>query len=140
MVVLRSCKRGRGTSAAPWALVALTAIFAASLGGCGHRTAYGPTPPSRLAPPVAVAASAGDPTPRTELEDDGLPAQTPPLLNRRRYPDNPAEPFSPNYGGAPVKSAVATGGEAVKAVSARDLPDDLPPDFRERLIVAAGTR
>jgi len=43
-----------------------------------------------------------------ELEDDGLPAQTPPRLMRKRGPDDPTEPFSPNYGRAPaIKQATA---------------------------------
>jgi hypothetical protein len=33
-----------------------------------------------------------------ELEDDGLPSQAAPPLDRRREPDDPREPFSPNYG------------------------------------------
>lgn len=33
-----------------------------------------------------------------ELEDDGLPSQVPPPANRRLEPDDPREPFSPNYG------------------------------------------
>lgn len=37
-----------------------------------------------------------------ELEADGLPSQMPPPVNRRREPDDPSEPFSPNYGRSPV--------------------------------------
>lgn len=33
-----------------------------------------------------------------ELEDDGLPSQVPPPMNRRREADDPSEPYSPNYG------------------------------------------
>ena len=37
-----------------------------------------------------------------ELEDDGIEAQTPPLARRlKNEPDDPSEPFSPNYGTAP---------------------------------------
>ncbi len=32
------------------------------------------------------------------IEDDGLPSQSPPLRVRRPQPDDPTEPFSPNYG------------------------------------------
>jgi len=42
---------------------------------------------------VAVAAP-----PKLETEIDGLPVQHPPVLRRGRVPDDPAEPFSPNYG------------------------------------------
>lgn len=38
--------------------------------------------------------------PEPELEDDGLPSQVPPPINRRREADDPREPFSPNYGAA----------------------------------------
>lgn len=140
MFVLRSCARGRSAYSASRALVGLTAVLAASIGGCSHRAEYGPPHASRLAPPVAVAANAAETSPRPDLEDDGLPAQTPPLLNRQRHLDNPAEPFSPNYGSAPVRSAAVNFGKSYDVVSARDLPDDLPPDFRERLIVATGAR
>lgn len=35
---------------------------------------------------------------KPEIEDDGLPAQIPPVRRNRTEPDNPREPFSPNYG------------------------------------------
>ncbi len=34
----------------------------------------------------------------TEIEDDGIEAQTEPMARRRVEPDDPSEPFSPNYG------------------------------------------
>jgi hypothetical protein len=42
---------------------------------------------------VAVVAP-----PKIELEDDGLAVQTPPRSRRHTEPDDPSEPFSPNYG------------------------------------------
>jgi hypothetical protein len=36
-----------------------------------------------------------------ELEDDGLPSQVAPPIQRRREADDPREPFSPNYGSPP---------------------------------------
>lgn len=36
-----------------------------------------------------------------ELEDDGLPVQTAPFRTRQQRPDDPSEPFSPNYGSPP---------------------------------------
>lgn len=48
------------------------------------------------------------------MEDDGMPAQTPPLRRTKSVPDDPAEPFSPNYG-PPA------------------LPDDLPATFRRKV-------
>ena len=42
---------------------------------------------------------------RVEIEDDGLPAQLAPR-NPRPTPDDPTEPWSPNYGNrAPLKAA-----------------------------------
>ena len=41
--------------------------------------------------------------PPVEIEDDGLEAQRPPRRRNEQIPDDPAEPFSPNYGsGLPV--------------------------------------
>ena len=48
--------------------------------------------------PAEVAVSA----PRSiELEDDGLAVQAPPRVRKHAEPDDPSEPFSPNYGPAP---------------------------------------
>lgn len=44
-------------------------------------------------------------SPRVEIEPDGLPAQTPPRRRSLEEPDDPSEPFSPNYGGAPLRKA-----------------------------------
>lgn len=57
---------------------------------------------------------------RVAMEDDGLPAQLPPLHRRKPETDDPREPFSPNYGPPPQPS----------------LPADLPPAFRRKLIDA----
>ena len=35
---------------------------------------------------------------KTDLEDDGMEAQVPPSPSIRLAPDDPSEPFSPNYG------------------------------------------
>ncbi len=45
---------------------------------------------------VAVASP-----PKIEIEVDGIPAQQPPVRRRGRGPDDPREPFSPNYGPPP---------------------------------------
>lgn len=60
-------------------------------GGCASQQAA-----NRPATQVAVAA----PQPqgmRVEIEDDGLPSQLAPRV-RRQVPDDPREPWSPNYG------------------------------------------
>lgn len=38
-----------------------------------------------------------------EMEGDGLPVQAPPLRTMRPAPDDPTEPFSPNYGSRPPR-------------------------------------
>jgi hypothetical protein len=50
-----------------------------------------------------------------ELEDDGLPPQVAPPVNRARTPDDPREPYSPNYGNpaAARRADAAMSGAAV---------------------------
>lgn len=125
---------------------ALALAMAGMLGGCSARSEYSEgygygysAPP---APAQRVAAT------REEIEDDGLPSQTPPLMRARRLPDNPAEPFSPNYGGpASRQAAIEPRPQRERAVEPRPqreravasaIPDDLPPDFRRRLQLATG--
>lgn len=60
--------------------------IAAAVAGCA-------TPDSE-APATRSVAQAG----RVDLEEDGLPAQGPPSVRTRQQADDPAEPFSPNYG------------------------------------------
>jgi hypothetical protein len=36
------------------------------------------------------------------MEDDGMPMQVPPRADIRKVPDDPREPWSPNYGSASV--------------------------------------
>lgn len=43
------------------------------------------------------------PRPYVEVEDDGLEAQLPPLQSKVSIPDDPTEPFSPNYGSMPAE-------------------------------------
>lgn len=78
---------------------AAAAIILLPLAGCatspessGHMAAM-----SVAGQPVRVATA-----PPIELEDDGLPAQSPPRIRKRAEPDDPSEPFSPNYGTVPV--------------------------------------
>ena len=58
-----------------------------ALAGCATSAAE-PSPASQ-----AVAQSG-----RADMEADGLPAQAAPPARIRQLPDDPAEPFSPNYG------------------------------------------
>jgi hypothetical protein len=91
--------------------------YAYAYPGTAHVTAPAPRPP----------------VPRAEIEDDGLPAQAPPLRKRASEPDDPTEPFSPNYGTVPVRSQAnspvdAAGTEASAGAAGR--PDN--PETRAR--------
>lgn len=95
--------RGRRLSGPVLALMSLAAF----LGGCAHEAqnpysqanwyAGGPKTP----PPAPIPV---------EMEDDGRPAQLPPRVATGQGPDDPSEPWSPNYGGPaarPARPAVA---------------------------------
>ena len=45
------------------------------------------------------AAAQAAAVPAAEIEDDGMPAQTPPRHGSPQEADDPREPYSPNYGG-----------------------------------------
>jgi hypothetical protein len=76
-------------------------------------------------PPYRVAGPPPEPQrhAKVEIEDDGLPAQLAPR-NRRPVPDDPTEPWSPNYGsaaaGAPALAAPARLAVARAAVPVRE--------------------
>jgi hypothetical protein len=40
--------------------------------------------------------------PQVEIEGDGIEGQLPPRRRAEDTPDDPSEPFSPNYGAAPA--------------------------------------
>jgi hypothetical protein len=72
--------------------LSLTAALA--LAGCAsdeahRREAYAQANAMRAMPPAQQPA---------DVEDDGLPSQVPPPSNRKPEPDDPREPYSPNYG------------------------------------------
>jgi len=72
---------------------ALVLLAAASAGGCASDPAAHQAAMAFPGDPVAQAI-----TPTADVEDDGLEAQTPPPRRTTPQPDDPAEPFSPNYG------------------------------------------
>lgn len=77
----------------PWLLLAATGVA-----GCASSQARSFEPPTRVSsspPYVAGPRGAG-----VEMEDDGVPVQPPPVARRSTEPDDPSEPFSPNYGRA----------------------------------------
>ena len=86
-------------------------------------------------PPVYVARG-----PAVEMEQDGLPVQAAPSARIRAMPDDPAQPYSRNYGGpnpadrsaAPVSVKISNGAVA----EPNSIPADLPPAFRKQLVAA----
>lgn len=72
-------------------------------------------------PPAKVAAAV--PPPKPDLEEDGMEAQVAPPRAIREAPDDPSEPWSRNYG-------------PPAATRRADVPQDLPPDFRRRLVAS----
>lgn len=122
---LKPARNYRGLSAR-----AAIAVLLAALGGCASdqhssSAAYGRAN-------IAIAHATID------VEDDGLPAQSPPSRGLRYAPDDPSEPFSRNYGGVnPSATGVpAAAGPAPQHHPGPNIPDDLPPAFRQKLVTA----
>lgn len=121
MPVKKNCRLG----------VAITLVCALSVAGCASRA------PTYVRAPI-YQPSAQDNAPsrvadnrqqerRVLIEDDGMEAQAAPPLVRKREPDDPTEPFSPNYGRfTSLKRADASGTPVY-------IPNDLPEDFRNKL-------
>lgn len=95
--------------AAHLTLVAARIALAGALGlagGCAssqsNQAAQGYAQPSQVAaaPPV-------------DVEADGKAAQVPPPARRVQEPDDPSEPWSPNYGSRPPRRPVADQAPAV---------------------------
>lgn len=81
----------------------MVSSVAISLGGCFHA---GPYPGSaNVGAPQHMAHIPVPPSRAVEMEDDGLPAQSPPLRRATREQDDPREPWSPNYGKQPGETA-----------------------------------
>lgn len=58
-----------------------------------------------------------------DIEDDGIEAQVPPSPAIRLAPDDPSEPFSPNYG-QPANTPATT---PTKPASPQPIPTGRPP-------------
>lgn len=148
-------RRGSGPSPQPFSVSRVlpsTLVLVAALlsSGCAkHATQTSAADPRVANPPYRVA---GDTSAKPDLEADGQEAQVPPLKKPRAEPDDPTEPYSPNYGS---KKAAALGTPAVGPAEATPpmstagraglgpvvkgpMPHDLPPDFRRRLASAVG--
>jgi len=90
-------------------VLALAALLPATIAaGCAGPSSYsqpnwvagGPPPRSRIDPETVIAKAKESSPP---VEDDGRPSQLPPRLAARAIPDDPNQPWSPNYGGPALK-------------------------------------
>ncbi len=141
------------------------------LGGCSTAQQQHAAADVAIAPKMAQATS-------VEIEDDGLPSQSPPPVRVRAAPDDPSEPYSRNYGGSNPSAASSPSNERISnrdvatlhlptrhsepnsvptsAVTTPDhettdhattdyvstsdapanIPADLPPMFRQKLVAA----
>jgi hypothetical protein len=116
---MRLSKYAANRPAGHRAAASLALLVALGLGGCAGSQSYdegswlgGSSPPPRLA-----------------MEDDGMPAQIPPLRKPQPEKDDPREPYSRNYGPPPAP-------EEKTAPATPPIPADLPPAFRRQLAVA----
>ncbi|MDX2264539.1 MAG: hypothetical protein NW215_06180 [Hyphomicrobiales bacterium] len=67
-----------------------------------------------------------------DLEDDGIEAQTPPPRRATPRPDDPSEPYSPNYGAGDRRRPAAPAATEPE----RTIPRNPPPRFGRRLAEA----
>jgi hypothetical protein len=104
----------------------LSCVAALVLTGCASKGAshsgYQPPPAHHVAT-----------LPKPEVEDDGREAQPAAPRHLKAIPDDPTQPWSPNYGGPKTAPARMT----PAAPRTASIPDDLPPDFRKRLVTKA---
>ncbi|MFN0217803.1 MAG: adhesin [Hyphomicrobium sp.] len=125
---------GRSAAVAVCGSLARPAAYAAllALAGCASNQPYA-SQDAVMSARIAQAAV-------KEIEDDGLPVQTPPPARIRDLADEPNEPFSRNYGG-PNPSAIPSARPKGPAPMPANLPgpvvpDDLPPVFRQKILAA----
>ena len=98
-VFVRTRLSTAGIGASRARVTLLFSLTALALGGC---SAAAPMANSGL-----ISAFASQPPPRAtqqpvDLEADGMEAQRPPRMRMFSRPDDPTQPFSPNYGEVPL--------------------------------------
>ena len=109
-----SLSRCRASVASASVVVVRAAVLGLALAAAGCASSHGARETAAQAY-VHTRPAQGAEAP--EVEDDGLPTQTPPLHRRSAEPDDPTQPYSRNYGTvAPRRSAEA--GRAFAPVSA----------------------
>jgi hypothetical protein len=108
------------------------AVALAALGGCAS------APADSSAHVSASALRVAQSTQVTDIEDDGLPAQTPPAVRPEHASDDPSEPYSRNYGGSNPSATMGPllPGPIDDHAPKQQLPKDLPLAFRQKLIAA----
>jgi hypothetical protein len=127
-------------------VLARAAVMAVCLSAAFGLTACAPATSEYSSPSPAVASYVAR-SDAIDIEDDGLPAQSPPPMHLRHRPDDPSEPFSRNYGGTNPASAAKQNGDANQPDASQTatvvpdaaypyIPSDLPPAFRRQLAAA----
>jgi len=108
--------------------LAASCSLAVLMTGCASNSAETPTAEVRTPPQQFATTASGW---KVEIEDDGLPAQSPPLLRRNPTPDDPTEPFSPNYGSRPVRADLPAPAPTRAAYGSQDAaPRAAEADYR----------
>ncbi len=93
-------REARALCRLPPALLLLLALSACSSGPAATQVAN--WAPTVIAPATSSLSSPEADRPQVEIEGDGLEGQLPPRRSTLDAPDDPTEPFSPNYGSVPA--------------------------------------
>jgi len=83
-------------------------LLCLALGACSTTGATGPAMSYYRAPVMGVQPQLRANAPPVEVEADGIEAQLPPRRRVHLIPDDPTQPYSPNYGSIPVPRDKAT--------------------------------
>ena len=129
-------RRGRRPVVPPQsALASIILLLALASGGCS--SANRAHQASWVAGPGAQQRASNEASHRTDLEDDGMEAQVPPPPSIRLAPDDPDEPYSPNYGRPAGSPAGAPASAPASPASQPQLPPSLRPTFRPKVASAS---
>lgn len=91
-----------GALSRPTAL--LIPLLCLALGACSTTGATGPAATSYYRAPVTgIDPQLRANAPPVEVEADGIEAQLPPRRRVHQIPDDPTQPYSPNYGSIPAE-------------------------------------
>lgn len=95
-----------GALSRPTAL--LIPLLCLALGACSTTGATGPATSYYRSPVTGIAPQLRANAPPVEVEADGIEAQLPPRRRVHLIPDDPTQPYSPNYGSVPEPQDEAT--------------------------------